>query len=112
VTFIDRNTGRNHPHIDYSVKFQNSGGELLNIKEGHTIDGAEYWNFTFNEHDVFTSIVEVLGVNFLPMEKETVEFDIVVTPEFSAVAIAVIMTSIVGAVTLYMRKWTGGYHSP
>jgi plastocyanin len=104
VIFIDRNTGRNHPHIDYGVKLQNSEGELLNVTEGHTVDGAEYWNLTFNEQDVFTPIVEVLGINFLPIEKETVEFDTVVTPEFSAVAIAVIMASIVGAVTLYMRK--------
>jgi plastocyanin len=112
VSFIDRNTGRNHPHIDYSVKFQNSGGELLNVTEGHTVDGAEYWNYTFNEQDVFTPIVEVLGVNFLPIEKETVEFDTVVTPEFSAVAIAVIMASILGAVTLYMRKGHREYHLP
>jgi plastocyanin len=80
VAFIDRNTGRNHPHIDYSVKFQNSGGEILNVTEGHTVDGAEYWNYTFNERNFFTPIVEVLGVNFLPIEKETVEFDTVVMP--------------------------------
>jgi plastocyanin len=112
VTFIDRNTGRNHPHIDYGVKFQNSRGELLNITGGHTVDGAEYWNYTFNEQAVFTPIVEVLGVNFLPIEKETVEFDTVVTPEFSAVGIAVIMASILGAVTLYMRKVVREYHLP
>jgi plastocyanin len=111
VTFIDRNTGRNHAHIDYGVKFQNSAGELLNITGGHTVDGAEYWNYTFNEQAVFTPIVEVLGVNFLPIEKETVEFDTVVTPEFSAVAIAVIMASILGAVTLYMRKGISGFYS-
>ena len=110
VTFIDRNTGRNHPHIDYGVKFQNSGGELLNVTGGHTVDGAEYWNYTFNEQEVFTPIVEVVGVNFLPIEKETVEFDTVVTPEFSSVAIAVIMASILGVVTLYMRKGTRGYY--
>lgn len=40
----------------------------------------------------------------MPIQKETVTFDTVVTPEFSAVAIAVIMASILGAVTLYMRK--------
>jgi plastocyanin len=34
VSFIDRNTGRNHPHIDYDVKFQNSRGELLNSTGG------------------------------------------------------------------------------
>jgi plastocyanin len=110
VAFIDRNTGRNHPHIDYGVKFQNSSGELLNVTEGHTVDGAEYWNLTFKEQGVFTPIVEVLGVNFLPIQKETVEFDTVTTPEFPAVAIAVIMASIVGAVTLYMRKGQREYH--
>ena len=47
----------------------------------------------------------------MPIEKETIEFDIVVTPEFSTVAITVIMASIVGAVSLYMRKWTSRYHS-
>ena len=104
VTFIDRNSSRNHPHIDYGVKFQNSRGELLNVTEGHTVDGAEYWNYTFNERDVFTPIVEVLGVNFLPIQKESVEFDTVVTPEFSGVTIGVIMAFILGAVTLYIRK--------
>jgi plastocyanin len=82
VTFIDRNTGRNHPHIDYGVKFQNSGGELLNITGGHTVDGAEYWNYTFNEQDVLTPIVEVLGVNFLPIQKETVVFDTIAHQNF------------------------------
>jgi hypothetical protein len=47
----------------------------------------------------------------LPIEKETVEFDTAVTPEFSAVAVAVMMTSILGAVTLYMRKGYGEYYS-
>ena len=110
LTFTDRNTGRNHPHIDYSVKFQNSRGELLNITGGHTVDGAEYWNYTFNEQDAFTPIVEVLGVNFLPIEKTTVQFDTVVTPEFSAVTIAIIMASTLGAATLYMRKGIRKYH--
>jgi plastocyanin len=104
VTFIDRDTGRNHPHIDYGVKFQDSGGELLNVTEGHTVDGAEYWNYTFNKQDVFTPIVEVLGVNFLPIQKESLEFDTVVAPEFSGVTIGVIMAFILGAVTLYIRK--------
>jgi plastocyanin len=112
ATFIDRNTGRNHPHIDYGVKFQNSEGELVNVTGGHTVDGAEYWNYTFNENDVFTPIVEVLGVNFLPIEKETVKFDTVVTPEFSGIAIAVIMASVLGAVSLYMRNGHREYHFP
>ncbi len=56
--------------------------------------------------------MEILGVNFLPIEKETVKFDTVVTPEFSAVAIAVIMASILGAVTLYRRKAHKEFHFP
>jgi plastocyanin len=83
VTFIDRNTGRNHPHIDYGVKFQDSGGQVYNITEAaHTVDGAEYWNFTSNKQDAFTPIVEVLGVNFVPIEKKIVQFDNVVTQNF------------------------------
>ena len=82
LTFIDRNTGRNHPHIDYGVKFQNSGGELLNVTGGHTVDGTEYWDYTFNEHDVMTPIVEVSGVNFLPLQKETVIFDTIAYQNF------------------------------
>jgi plastocyanin len=105
VTFIDRNTGRNHPHIDYGVKFQDSRGQFFNVTEAaHTVDGAEYWNFTFNKQDVFTPIVEVSGVNFVPIEKKTIQFDTVATPEFSAVTIAVIMACTLGAITLYMRK--------
>jgi plastocyanin len=82
LVFIDTNTGRNHPHIDYSVKFQDSGGQVYNITEGHSVDGAEYWNFTSNKQDAFTPIVEVFGVNFVPIEKKTVQFDNVVTQNF------------------------------
>jgi plastocyanin len=82
VTFIDRNTGRNHPHIDYGVKFQDSAGQVYNITGGHTVDGAEYWNFISNKQDVFTPIVEVWGVNFVPIEKRTVQFDTIVTQNF------------------------------
>ena len=64
LVFIDTNTGRNHPHIDYSVKFQDSGGQVYNITEGHSVDGAEYWNFTSNKQDAFTPIVEVFGGKF------------------------------------------------
>jgi plastocyanin len=82
VAFIDRNTGRNHPHIDYGVKFQDSAGQVYNITGGHTVDGAEYWNFISNKQDVFTPIVEVWGVNFVPIEKRTVQFDTIVTQNF------------------------------
>jgi hypothetical protein len=103
LTFIDRETGRNHPHIDYTLTFDDSSDMYVDGTGGHTVDGQEYAVIKFDREDAFTPAVTVSGVDFVPINPETVTFDTVVTPEFP-LGIVVVMASILGAIALYMRK--------
>lgn len=104
ITFIDRETGRNHPHIDFTLTFNDSSDNYVDSAGGHTVDGQEYAIFNFDKEDAFTPEVTVSGVNFIPINPETVKFDAVVTPEFPPLGVAAAMASAIGAFALYMRK--------
>ncbi len=49
VTFIDKKTGRNHPHIDFTMTFNDSKGNYVNGVGGHSIDGQEFARFKFDK---------------------------------------------------------------
>jgi len=104
VIFIDKETGRNHAHIDYALSFDDSDGNYIDGMGGHTVDGAEYGSFVFDKEDAFTPKVTVTGVDFLPINPETVQFDTVVTPEFPAAIVGVMMAVAIGSIILYARK--------
>ena len=104
VIFIDKETGGNHPHIDYTLTFNDSNESYVHGMGGHTVDGAEYGVFAFDKEDSFTPIVEVSGINFVPINPVAVEFETIVTPEFPAFATGAVMASALGAIALYMRK--------
>lgn len=105
VLFINKDTGRNHQHIDYVLQFEDSQGEYFDGQGGHTVDGAEYGSYTFDKEEIFTPKVEVSGIDFIPITPVTVQFDTIVTPEFPPVAIGAIMATVIGAIALYRRKY-------
>ena len=106
VVFIDKETGRNHSHIDYILNFTNSGGNYVDGMGGHTVDGAEYGSFIFNEEDEFTPAVTVSGIDFVLIQPATVVFDTVVTPEFPPAIIgATFAAAIVATMVFYRGKW-------
>lgn len=111
ITFIDKETGRNHPHIDFTLAFNDSAGNYVDGTGGHTVDGQEFAVFGFDKEDAFTPAVTVSGVNFIPINPETVTFDTVVTPEFP-LGIAAVLISALGAIALYMRKKVSNNHLP
>lgn len=104
ITFIDKETGRNHPHIDFTLTFNDSSENYFDGTGGHTVDGQEYAVFYFDKEDTFTPAVTVSGVNFIPINPVTVTFDTVVTPEFPPLGVAAVMISALGAIALYIRK--------
>jgi hypothetical protein len=106
VVFIDKETGRNHSHIDYTLNFNNSKGDFVDGMGGHTVDGAEFGSFTFDDEEAFTPAVTVSGVNFLPIQPVTVQFETVVTPEFPTVIMGATIAAAIGAMmVMYGRKW-------
>lgn len=104
VIFIDKDSGKNHPHIDYTLAFDDSNGLRVDGMGGHTVDGAEYGEFSFGEEAAFTPKVTVSGINFIPVNPATVEFSAIVTPEFPVIAVTVIMAVFIGSLALYSRK--------
>ena len=105
VVFIDKETGRNHPHIDYTLNFNNSEGNFVDGMGGHTVDGAEFGSFTFDEEDAFTPEVTVSGVNFLPIQPAaSVQFETVVTPEFPPAIIGGTIAAVIAATIALSRR--------
>ena len=105
ITFIDKETGRNHPHIDFALSFNDSSGNYVDGTGGHTVDGQEFAAFEFDEEDAFTPAVTVSGVNLLLINPETVTFDILVTPEFPPSFMGIAAAAAIGAtLALYRRK--------
>jgi plastocyanin len=105
VIFIDKNTGRNHSHIDYSLSFDDSQDTYVDGMGGHTVDGAEYGSFTFDQEDKYTPKITVSGIDFVPIQPATVEFGTVVTPEFPSAIMAMMVAVVIGStIALYRRK--------
>jgi copper binding plastocyanin/azurin family protein len=104
LTFVDKETGRNHPHIDFILTFNDSSGTYVDGIGGHTVDGQDFAVFKFDKEDAFTPAVTVSGVEFIPISPETVRFDTVVTPEFPLIGVGAVLASALGAIALYMRK--------
>ncbi|HKU48760.1 MAG TPA: plastocyanin/azurin family copper-binding protein, partial [Nitrososphaera sp.] len=107
ITFIDRQTGRNHPHVDFTLTFNDSSSNFIDGAGGHTVDGQEIAEFHFDKKDAFTPAITVTGVSLVPIAPETVKFDAVVTPEFPPLLAATIPTTAAAAlvsVALFMTR--------
>lgn len=104
ITFIDKDTGRNHPHIDFTLTFNDSAGSYVDGTGGHTVDGQEYAVFEFNKEDAFTPAVTVSGVEFIPINPETVQFDTVVTPEFTLAFAGISSAAVIAAIIAFYRS--------
>lgn len=106
ITFIDRETGRNHPHIDFTLTFNDSLSNYVDGVGGHTTDGQEIAVFRFDKEDTFTPAVTVSGISFVPVNLEPITFDSVVTPEFPPILVAIAAASGIGAaIALYRTKF-------
>jgi len=105
ITFINKDTGRNHPHIDFTFDFDDSSGNFYDGVGGHTVDGQEFARFKFDKEDTFTPTITVSGIDLVPIIPEKVTFDTVVTPEFMpSVLSAITAGTIAATIALYGRK--------
>jgi hypothetical protein len=109
ITFIDKKTGRNHPHIDFTMTFNDSRGNYVDGVGGHTVDGQEFAKFKFDKQDTFIPSVTVSGISFIPIKPEIVTFPAIVTPEFPPTFMVAASAAAIGAtIALYRRKFL--YH--
>lgn len=112
VTFIDAETGRNHPHIDFTLIFNDSSANYVDGIGGHTVDGQEVAVFKFDKEDAFTPAVQISGVNFVPVNFEPVTFDTLVTPEFSPTIVGFAIAAALGTTIAMCRRNRNDHHLP
>jgi plastocyanin len=103
ITFINKENGRNHSHIDFTLNFNDTSGKYIDGAGGHTVDGQEFAKFKFDKVGTFTPTVTISGVDLHPINPESVTFDAVVIPEFPALALWMTIAGVLAAVALYTR---------
>lgn len=111
VSFLQPGTDDIQVHVDFDVKLIDDGGNqvfsaagLLGFPTLHTAEGVVEIPYRFQENGSYTMVVEMTGINFVPIATETAEFPVNVTPEFPAGAIAVIATVTAGTIAAARLK--------
>jgi plastocyanin len=104
ITFIDTQTGRNRPHIDFTLIFNDSSSNYVDGVGAHTVDGQEIATFKFDKKDEFTPIVTVSGIDFVPLGLEPIVFETLVTPEFPVGLVGLGMAGVVISLTIVFKR--------
>lgn len=111
VSFLQPGSDNIQVHVDFDVKVVDSGGNqmfsyagLLGFPTLHTAEGVVEIPYRFEENGSYTLVVDVTGIQFVPIDPETAQFSVNVTPEFPAGAVAAIATAIAGAIAAARLK--------
>lgn len=102
IRFLQKGTTTVQQHIDYKVFVEKDGKEVFRIPLTHTNPGAVTIPYTFTSTGSFMVGVDVEGILFQPIPKETAMFSVSVVPEFPASAVVVMVGAI--AVTLLFTR--------
>ncbi len=85
VDFLEPNTNKIQVHIDYDFQILNNGEELFSAAKQisqpllHTAEGSVTIPYTFSSPGVYSINIPVLGINFIPINPESVKFDFTIT---------------------------------
>ncbi len=102
IRFLQKGTEVVQPHIDYQVFASKDGNEVFRIPFTHTSEGVVTIPYAFNSTGSFVVGVEVYGILFQPIPKETATFPIVVVPEFPVGII--LIAGLITGVSIFMTK--------
>lgn len=103
IRFLQKGTTVVQQHIDYQVFVEKDGKEVFRIPLTHTNPGAVTIPYAFTSPGSFTASVEVEGILFQPIPKETATFSVSVVPEFPASAV-VVMVGAIAVALLFTRR--------
>jgi len=114
VSFLQPGSQTVQIHIDYNVKIaDSSGNEVYNAAAEfnqptlHTAEGVvtlPNTSYKFQGNGNYNIIVEMTGIQFIPIAPETAEFSVNVTPEFPAGALSVIAAVTAGTIAVARMK--------
>lgn len=105
VRFLKKGTNQTQEHIDYVFYIKDpKGNERFRTPLTHTNEGEIVIPHVFDSQGTHTVVVEIYGINFTPIPKEVVEFNINVVPEFPFSVLVILFTS-VSMLILLVRKY-------
>lgn len=89
-------------HVDFVLRLENgTDGSLLHRFAKHSTYGLEFDKYVFDKQGQINAEVEVYAVDFIPVEPDVMEFDMVVVPEFHLPAIV----AAVGTAALLLLRY-------
>jgi hypothetical protein len=89
-------------HIDYNIFVEKDGVEAFRIPLTHTNPGIVTIPYTFTSTGNFMIGVDVHGILFQPIPKETAKFSVTVVPEFP-VGLALVMGFVTAVAVVLSR---------
>lgn len=111
VSFLQPGSQTVQEHIDYDLKIEDSGGNQVysaaaefNQPALHTAEGVVTIPYTFEGNGNYNIVIEMTGIQFIPIAPETAEFSVNVTPEFPAGALSVIAAVTAGTIAVARMK--------
>jgi len=103
IRFLQPDTNEQQLHIDYRFYLMKDGQQIFTTPKAHTSLGNSTIAFTFASAGNYVIGVELLGILFKEIPKETAEFAVTVVPEFPVVQIGIIMAATI-TVSLVILK--------
>ncbi len=114
VSFLKHGTNTVQNHIDYDFAIMQNGQKVFDAvpsgQQGplHTAEGVVTIPFKFASNGQYSIQVSVSGINFVPINTESVSFPIQVTPEFPIGAVGAAMAALIGVTVVLSRKFNLG----
>ncbi len=102
IRFLQKDKGILQQHVDYKIFIEKDGSEVYRIPITHTNPGEVTIPYTFTTTGDFLIGIDVEGILFQPIPKETATFSILVVPEFPVSAI-IVMSVVIAFVVLLAR---------
>ncbi len=91
VRFLEKGTNKTQIHVDYVVSIRDSNNvEIFRTPLTHTNEGIVQLRYVFPTSGDYTIAIDMEGILFIPIPKESVAFHINVIPEFPLIVLLIL----------------------
>jgi hypothetical protein len=81
ITFFKPDQEVVQRHVDFGFTITGANGTILGIPALHTVPGYSAVSYNFTQNGAYSLKILVYAIDFIPIETESVEFPVAVTPE-------------------------------
>jgi len=91
VRFLEKGTNKTQIHVDYVVSIRDANNaEIFRTPLTHTNEGIVQLRYVFPASGDYTIAIDMEGILFVPIPKESVTFNINVIPEFPLIVLSIL----------------------